>query len=284
MADSFSPSGQTNDQIPQPADFANINKDDLAIISAKSDRKRFINALDTGTLACLPDQNGFADTKPAVNVVNNTIYRGSGQLLLKVFQRQNGFPTAEYCTFDQIEKANNFSGEKKAFLMKGSKGISLNFLIAGEQKSIRLFNIAQVRNPEIVRSYADHLALVKENYLHQKYGDQYHPKANTVSGLAISCTSSEPSEYMGQYLAALSLGRQFRATAEQGAEFTAKTKDFIFERNEAGHINPFNLNRLGSRASHYCKDIIPQLANPDPASREQQTRATHRATEPSMGR
>jgi len=282
MADSFSPSGQTNDQTPQPTDFANISKDELSIISAKSDRKKFINALDAGTLACLPDQNGFADTKPAVNVVNNTIYRGSGQLLLKVFQKQNAFPTAEYCTFDQIEKANNFYGQKKAFLMKGSRGISLNFVIEGEQKSIRLFNIAQVRNPEIVRSYADHLAQKKENYLQQKYGDQYHPRANTVIGPAISCTSSEPSEYMGQYLAALSLGRQFQATVEQGAEFKAKTKDFIFERNEAGHINPFNLNRLGSRASHYCKEVIPQLANPAP--REQQTRAAHKAAEPSMGR
>jgi hypothetical protein len=282
MADSFSPSGQTNDQTSQPADFANISKNELAIINAKSDRKKFINALDAGTLACLPDQDGFADTKPAVNVVNNTIYRGSGQLLLKVFQRQNEFPTAEYCTFDQLEKANDFFGQKKAFLIKGSRGISLNFLIDGEQKSIRLFNIAQIRNPEVVRSYADHMAQAKENYLQQKYGDQYHPKANTVSGPAIICTSSEPSEYMGQYLAALSLGRQFRATAEQSVEFSAKAKDFIFEKNEAGHINPFNLNRLGSRASHYCKEVIPNLVNQEP--REQQTRAAHKTAEPSMGR
>jgi hypothetical protein len=97
------------------------------------------------------------------------------------------------------------------------------------------------------------------------------------------CTTSEPSGYLGQYLAALSLQRPFTATPEQAAEFTRRTKEFIFERNTLGHINPFNLNRLGSRASAYCKDFIPELTRPS-RSPEQRQHPVRETAEPSMGR
>ncbi|MDR3342361.1 MAG: ArdC family protein [Treponema sp.] len=101
-------------------------------MSAKHDRKQFVAALDAGTLSCLPGKDGLADTLPARNAVNRTAYRGSSQLLLKIFQKQHGFPTAEYCTFDQVQKATAFSG-RRSYLKKGSKGITLNFQINGEQ-------------------------------------------------------------------------------------------------------------------------------------------------------
>ncbi|MDR2445611.1 MAG: ArdC family protein, partial [Spirochaetaceae bacterium] len=99
------PSGSPREQNPIPADFFGVSQNDLAIISAKHDRKQFIAALDSGARSCLTGRNGLADTQPARNAVNRTAYRGSSQLLLKIFQKQNGFPTAEYCTFDQVEKA-----------------------------------------------------------------------------------------------------------------------------------------------------------------------------------
>jgi hypothetical protein len=281
MSDAFMPDSSLQEHIPLPADFSGVSQNDLAIISAKHDRKQFIAALDSGTLSCLPGKNGLADTKPAQNAVNRTTYRGSGQLLLKIFQKQHGFPTAEYCTFDQIQKAADFSGERTR-LKKGSKGITLNFQINGEQKSVRLFNIAQVNNPEAIHAYADHLAQNREAYLKERYGDRYRPAEKPAKGPAITCSSSDPDAYLGQYLTAVSLERPFRASPQQAAEFARKTRDFIFQRNEAGHINPFNLNRLGSKASSYCKQMIPEVMKPQrEASR--QSPPSQAVAEPSIG-
>jgi hypothetical protein len=263
-----------------PVDFREMDKNDFSIINAKKDRKLFINALENGTLACLPGESGFADTHGACNVVNRTLYRGSSQFLLKDFQIRNGFPTAEYLTYDQIEKAAAFSGDRIS-VAKGQHGFTLNFLVDGEQKSVRLFNIAQTTKPELIRSYADHLAVNREQYLKQQYGENYRPKMNTP-GPSIACSSPDPSTYMGEYLAALSMGRQFQATPQQADEFKQKTKDFIFERNQEGHINPFNLNRLGNLASKCCRQIIPEIAQA--ATPEIKSRPPKKVAEPSMER
>jgi hypothetical protein len=281
MSDSFMPSGSPREQNSIPADFSGVSQNDLTIISAKHDRKQFIAALDSGVLSCLPGKNGLADTQPARNAVNRTTYRGSSQLLLKIFQKKNGFPTAEYCTFDQVEKAANYTGQR-THLIKGSKGITLNFQINGEQKSVRLFNIAQVNNPETIRAYAEHLSQNREEYLKQKYGGQYRPGEKPAKGPAITCSSSDPDVYLGQYLAAVSLERPFRASPQQAAEFARKTKDFIFERNEAGHINPFNLNRLGSKASSYCKEMIPEVMKQQRNANRQKP-SVQTVAEPSIG-
>jgi hypothetical protein len=278
-----SPSGTATVQPTSPADYADMNRNDLAIISAKADRKKFIAALDGGTLACLPGEDGLADTQAACNVVNRTTYHGSSQLLLKDFQKRNGFPTAEFCTYEQMEKAARFAGVNTLYLKKGTRGITLNFQIEGEQKSVRLFNVAQIQNPQPVYAYAEHLAQTRENALREKYGEHYRPSGSNAGGPPVMCTTSEPSGYLGQYLAALSLGRPFKATPEQAAEFTQRTKDFIFERNTAGHINPFNLNRLGSKASACCKEFIPEIAASSRPPEQRQPPA-RKATEPSMGR
>jgi hypothetical protein len=281
MSDSFMPSPSPREQNSVPADFSGVSRNDLAIISAKHDRKQFIAALDAGTLSCLPGTNGFADTQPACNVVNRTTYHGSSQLLLKIFQKQNGFPTAEYCTFDQVEKAAGFTGER-THLKKGSKGITLNFQINGEQKSVRLFNIAQVNNPKTIHTYAEHLSQKRETYLKEKYGGQYRPSEKPAKGPDITCSSSDPDVYLGQYLTAVSLGRPFKASPRQAAEFAQKAKDFIFERNKAGHINPFNLSRLGSKASIYCKEMIPHVMKRQQNENRQEF-PSQAAAEPSIG-
>ena len=272
-----SPAGAVSES--RPANYESITQNALAIINAKYDRKKFIAALDAGTLACLPDAKGLADTQAACNVVNRTTYQGSGQLLLKDFQKQNGFPTAEFCTGDQIEKASGFSG-KKIYIMKGAKGITLNFQVAGEQKSVRLFNIAQVHNPELIRAYADHRAQEQETFLKEKYGENYHPKAVKSNKPAISCTSSEPNVYLGQYLAAVSEGRKFKVSPALAEEFKQKTKEFIFERNPEGHINPFNLNRLGGQASTLCKQILSESRD---APKKERSRPSPRQADPDRG-
>jgi hypothetical protein len=280
MSDSFTPGRSITEPGSLPTDYENFSKNDLAIINAKYDRKKFIAALESGTLACLPGADGLADTQAACNVVNRTVYRGTGQLLLKDFQKQNGFPTAEYCTASQIEKASSHVGEK-IYIKKGSKGITLNFQVDGEPKNVRLFNIAQIHSPELIREYADYLAKNRENYLKEKYGEHYHPKSNTAARKEISCSSSNPDAYLGEYLAALSVNGTFRVSSTQAEEFKQKTKDFIFEPNAAGHINPFNLNRLGGHASAYCKQILPEITK---GPRQEQQRQSPKMHSPSFER
>jgi hypothetical protein len=264
----------------QPAAYGDISQNDQAIISAKVDRKKIIAALEAGTLACLPDGTGFADTQAARNVINNTVYQGSGQLLLKDFQRQNKFPTAEFLVFEQIEKAAAFANDK-IFIKKGEHGMSLNFSSNGEQTSVRLFNIAQVDKPDLIRAYADHRAQEREAELKQYYGENYHPKNPNAVKPTLSCVSSEPAEYLGQYLAALTEGRKFKVSPTQAEEFKEKAKDFIFEKNREGHINPFNLNRLGGKASAQCKQFLAKLR--EKPARERQRSSPERSV-PSMER
>jgi len=270
MSDVIDIALETGTEEVLPGNYRNITPQDTAIIQAKTERKAIIAALDSGTLACLPGKDGFADTQAATNVVNNTLYHGSSQLILKEFQHRNGFPTAEYCTQEQIEKASNHAG-KKIYIKNGSHGVTLNFLIEGEQKSVRLFNLAQIQNPEGIKSYAVFLAENRENYLKERYGNNYHPSTVTGTGTTITCSSTKPDVYLGEYLAAISTNGKFRASPEQAAEFSAKTKEFIFTRNEAGHINPFNLSRLGGQASKYCKEILPQIGENTPAKAPEYT-------------
>jgi hypothetical protein len=279
MSDTMTASPAENGIESQTAQYENTTKNDLAIISAKYDRKNIIAALDNGTLCCLPDAKGFADTQAACNAINRNAYQGSWQLLLKDFQNRNGFPTAEFCTVDQIEKASGFAG-KKIYIKQGAKGITLNCLIEGEPRSIRYFNIAQLHHPELVRAYADHCAQEREARLKEHYGENYHPQADTSKKPAVSCTSSEPDVYLGQYLAAVSEGRKFKASPELAEEFKQKTKDFIFARNFDGHINPFNLNRLGSRAKDQCKQFLSE--NRDTPKKER-TRPSPRQADPDIG-
>ncbi|MDR3342360.1 MAG: hypothetical protein LBT14_06150 [Treponema sp.] len=63
----------------------------------------------------------------------------------------------------------------------------------------------------------------------------------------------------------MSLERPFRASPQHAAEFAQKTKDFIFERNEAGHINPFNLNRLGRKRPMNVSVVMKSLKPYSPA-------------------
>jgi hypothetical protein len=147
---------------------------------------------------------------------------------------------------------------------------------------VRLFNIAQVNNPEAVHAYAEHLSQNREAYLKEKYGGRYRPGEKPAKGPAITCSSSDPEAYLGQYLAAVSLERPFKVSPQQAAEFAQKTKDFIFERNEAGHINPFNLNRLGSKASSYCKQMIPEVMKQQRETNRQRL-PSQAVAEPSIG-
>ena len=261
-----------------------------AVINATHQRKVVADAIKNGTFACLPGADGYADTTPAVNIMTpNKPYHAEAQIFLKAFQKQeqNGFPTAEYVTYHQIDKAREEGIE--IYPRKGQHGVSL---IIGEQKDtgewenkkITLFNIAQTNNPEALKKWAENKieeqAKKDLEYNQTRYGSGYQPpeKKAKEPGPEIVCSSTEPEKYLGQYLAAISMGSKFKVTPEQAAEFSEKMISALYKpmepiMKENGEIkkppinketgqpitDAFSLEKISRAANQECKDFMRDL-------------------------
>jgi hypothetical protein len=257
------------------------NPKEEAFLNTVHQRKVIADALKAGKLSCLPGADGLADTQPAVNLVNGTFYHGTNLLFLKEHQKENGFPSAEYLTAGQIDKAHKDNPD--LFIRKGQKGVSIYVSEKNEEtgeyenKNFRLFNVAQTTKPAAMKEWAEQQRQEKLQekleYLQTQYGTGYklpEPKQKGP-GPEIVCSSTEPKEYLGQYLAAVSVGGKFKASPEQAAEFAQKLEGTLFERMENGHTNPFKLEKISIEASQYCKEFIPKaLAEARKAEQPQQ--------------
>ena len=240
-----------------------------AFLNTVHQRKVITDALKAGKLSCLPGADGLADTRPAVNLVNGTFYHGTNLLFLKEHQKENGFPSAEYLTAGQIDKARQDNPD--LFIRKGQKGVSIYVSEKNEEtgeyenKNFRLFNVAQTTKPAVMKEWAEQQRQEKLQekleYLQTQYGTGYklpEPKQKGP-GPEIVCSSTEPKEYLGQYLAAVSLGGKFKASQEQAAEFAQKLENTLFEKMDSGHTNPFKLEKISIEANQYCKEFIPKI-------------------------
>jgi hypothetical protein len=246
-----------------------------AITNAYHQRKMVLNALKEGTLSCLPGADGFADTKPAVNIMSiDKPYHGINLLDIKNHQKQNGFPTAEYVTENMVEKAKEDNPDisirqdqrtKGIFVhWEEKKGTDENGKPEYERKSAYLFNVAQTTNPEQMKAWADQRQ--QEDY--QKYLD-YKRKENPAyqppepkqkgPGPIIECTFTEPEKYLGQYLAAVSMGEKFKVSPEQAKEFSQKMENSLTEKKENGYPDTFKLAKISNEANKYCKDVIKEV-------------------------
>jgi len=261
-----------------------------AVINATHQRKVIADAIKEGTLCCLPGKDGYADTTPAVNIMSpNKPYHGENLLFLKAFQNQeqNGFPTAEFVTYHQIDKAREEGLD--LYVMKGQKGVSL---IIGEQKDngewenkkIVLFNVAQLNKPELIKEWAnkkiEEQAQKDLEYQRIRHGSGWTPpeKQKEHGPDVIVCSSTEPEKYLGQYLAAVSFGSKFKASPEQAAEFSEKMISSLYRPmepkvNEKGEVireppknhstgqpitDPFSLEKISRGANAECKIFMTQ--------------------------
>jgi len=263
-----------------------------AVINATHQRKVVADAIKNGTLACLPGADGYADTTPAVNIMTpDKPYHGEYQLFLKAFQKQeqNGFPTAEYVTYHQIDKARE-EGLDDLYIRKGQKGVTLLVSEQNEEtkewenKHIKLFNVAQTNNPKAIKEWAETKIEEQEKkdleYNQTRYGSGYQPpeKKAKEPGPEIVCSSTEPEKYLGQYLAAISMGSKFKVSPEQAAEFSEKMVNALYapmepRRNKDGEIIPppinktsgqpitdaFSLEKISRTANQECKDFMRDL-------------------------
>jgi len=235
---------------------------DLAFLNATRQQKAVTASLVSGTMPCLPNSKGYADTAPAVNIVDGTQYQGASLLVLKEHQKRNCYPTAEYISGEQIEKAR--LDRPKISIKQGEEGISIFFDAKDESSGggwesryVRLFNVAQTSSPWEVKAWANEQRQEKIEFM------QKSPEAKQKSGPEIVCSSSDPAKYLGQYFAAVTMGRPFKASTEQATRFAQKMEASLTQTTEKGHINPFQLSKISNEASLYCKDYMAELKAQD---------------------
>ena len=280
--------------------------------NASFQRKVVADAIKNGTLSCLPGKDGYADTTPAVNIMTpNKPYHGENLLFLKAIQKQeqNGFPTAEYVTYHQIDKAREAGYE--VYPIKGTKGVSI---IIGEQKNtgewenknIRLFNVAQINNPKLFKEWVGKELEDKAQKDLEKWQIQHGtgskpPEKQKEKGPdEIVCTSTEPEKYLGQYFAAVSWGSKFKVSPEQASEFSEKMVNALYapmepfvnkegktiqppinKQTQQPITDPFNLEKIGRKASEECvtfmRDLRMQIQKQNqPEQKQEQTQGFKR--------
>ena len=259
-----------------------ISPEDLAFRNTLHQRNKIVAALENGTLSCLPGPDGFADTKPAINLMNGGYYHSENLLYLKEHQKKHDFPTAEYLTANQINKANQDNPEIS--LKKGQNGVGIHFSAKDEKtenwetKNFVLFNIAQTTNPEKLKDWIAGQEQKKIDRMQDQFSESftYKPKQDKGPGPTIACTSTEPEQYLGQYLAAVSMGGKFKATPEQANEFSEKFKESLNEKLENGYPDPYALKKVARNASRHCKDVIREIgANSRKQNQEQKIEQKH---------
>jgi len=268
----------------------NLDPKELAFRRAAYERKVIADAVKAGTLCCLPGADGYADTKPAYNVFKpETSYHGMNLLYLKDFQQKNGFPTEKFITYEQIENAQKDIPELS--IRKGQKGISLHVnekdkeTKKWEEKHIRLFNVAQVSNPEKLINWVEK-KLDESNqkdieWQKRNFGSNYEPpeRKQKEPGPEIVCSSTEPEKYLGQYLAAVSMHSKFKVSPEQAAEFSEKMINALYKplepkiNKETGEVTPppiskttgevvtdvFSIDKISIKANEECRNFMKDL-------------------------
>jgi hypothetical protein len=254
----------------EPAEEKNLSPRELAFQNTVYQRNMVGAALKNGTLCCLPGKDGYADTAPAMNFLNHNVYKGDTLLYLKDHQKKNGFPTGEYLTHAQIEKAREDVPD--LFIEKGQKGVSIHVSEKNDEtgdwdeKHIRLFNVAQLKRP--AKFEAEFEKWIEDNR---------SPKATQYSsGPEIACTSSDPVKYLGQYFAAVSKGVPFKADDETAKEFAKNMGDSLYKKigtsPKTGEpvTDPFSLSKICREANKCCKEFMTELSRQQNAEHKQE--------------
>lgn len=259
-------------------------QNDPSVANVKANRKNFMDALEDGSLACLPQSDGKADVSDVKNVVNGIKYKGMTALFLKNFSKINRYPTNEYMTMQQLEKVNmekQLDWNDRLRIRKGEHGINIDFSvpkldehgknvkdpetgkIVNEKITAKFFNIAQVENPEKLVEWAKEQAQSRYEYAKEKAGDKWHEPNPDKTREVVNATSSDPAQYLAEYFDAMEKGKNFTASKEIIDGFKTKTKEYVWERKEGEerkpHVNPYRLNMLGYEANKKLKEMKEKI-------------------------
>ena len=279
-----------NEESKEPAEEKNLSPKELAFQNTVYQRNMIGAALKNGTLCCLPDKDGYADTSPAMNLANHNVYKGDTLLYLKDHQKKNGFPTGEYLTQAQIEKARE--DVPGLFILKGQKGVSIHVSEKNDEtgewdeRHIRLFNVAQLNSPAKFKKWVDDKRL---EYFQSQHGAKIQPPepGQKAKGPEITCSSPDPVKYLGQYFAAVSKGLPFKADGETAKEFAKNMGDALYRNYISKDTNepvissitnkpvtdPFSLSNICREANKCCVEFMKELGRQQsPEQKQEQSR------------
>ena len=264
----------TNEREEAVGQTTGFDQKKASMEAAAYQRTVISGAIKKGELACLPGADGYADTTPAVKLTSGQNFHGTDLLYLKNHTKENAFPTAEYVSYAEIKDAQQ--DKKDLIIREGQKGVSIHSESFNketnewEKTHTRWFNVAQLNKPAVMKEWAAEKQMEKYQeyvaYKKTQHGDNWKPdppKQKQV-GHDVVCSSTEPKEYLGQYLAAVSMGSKFSATPEQAAEFSQKMQDTMWAKTltspKTGEpvTNPFALAKISNEANKYCKEFIQQ--------------------------
>lgn len=251
------------------------SSEEVAYRNAIHQRAKITEGLKNGTLACLPGPDGFADTQPAFNIMSGKVYHGANLLYLKEHQKQYGFPTGEYITAFQIGKASKDNPD--IAIIPGENSVNIHFSEENqhtgewEKKNIELYNIAQVTVPFVLKNWVMEQEQNKIDRMSNQYSESYKPteQKQREPDKIIVCTSTEPEKYLGQYLAAVSIGGKFQVNPEQAKEFSSKMETALYEKMGNGHTNPFKLSKISNAASQNCIEVLKEIRAGHKVTQEQ---------------
>jgi len=236
-------------------------------------RKVIMEALKDGTLSCLPGSDGYADTQPAINIKYRDCLLGVNLLYLKEHQKEKSFPTGEYITAGLFDKAQQDNpelciskGERELMIYNSVEKLNAEGELEYEDVPVRLFNVAQTNKPSEVKAWA-------EQNMRSKFGSdvrarllgypEQRPKGTEPE---ITCNSTEPAKYLGQYLAAVSMGGKFKVSPEQASKFAKNIEAVVYKKTitslKTGKktlTNPFMLSKISNEAIQHCKTIEARM-------------------------
>lgn len=176
-------------------------------------------AIENGTAPFLPDQSGNLSAKAIYN--GNTGFCLNAKELIPL-QITRGEKSDIVATFSTISKA----GTK---IREGEKGLFYNFKRDdGSIGGAQFFFPEQAENPEAVKK-------ITEKKIERKF------KTNTI----IEITSSDPEEYLANYVAACKSGASVKVSSEVAKEFTEKFAPLLNNQLAKGAERDKEMDTLG---------------------------------------
>ncbi|GAB6393443.1 MAG: hypothetical protein MdMp014T_2816 [Treponematales bacterium] len=236
-------------------------------LSRNKEQNAFREALEKGTLSCLPDKEGYADTRnvydPFSQNKDNRILGVNG-ILVRDFLKENGFKVSAVITWDEAKKMEEalHQGEFAPAIKKDSHGVHVTFHHKTDEmepgKDGKMYPKYR-HDPQILYSAEQTPSGVDAmfKYLKEQHGFERPNRKNTNRELTVE--SGDPVEYLKQHSVACFFGDKLKVPPAIAAEFKEKmTAELSAVDPKLGRPNPFILQNIANKAAAAAKQVIDQ--------------------------
>ncbi|GHU84511.1 hypothetical protein FACS189473_2050 [Spirochaetia bacterium] len=216
--------------------------------------EKITEGLEKGTAPFLPGKAGVITAEPIRSADSGKVFKGMNQVLAQMYLKENGYKDDKVCTWDQAKKAGTF-------IKAGAKSFPLTVYEAEtkESKVYHYFPLSEAGDQSKFKTP-------------DRTGKEQQKAQLKVP--AITCTDTEPSKYLGKYLAAMYLETEFKASPQVQQAFQ---KNMLAEIRGAENqiTKPFE---IGNKASKECKELLSGMYKDNYVQTKKQEREQERAS------